>query len=261
MVLDGKTVLISGVGPGLGRSCAAAALRDGANVIATARNLERLQTVMAELDPSGDRTLACGADIMDLDAVTAAVGAGVTKFGSLDGVTNVAAYDAVMGTLLETDAETFRAVFDVNVFGTTNLVRGCVPALRANGGGSIVLIGSQSAHKPNPVAQGPYGPSKAALIAVARDLANDLGSDRIRVNTVVPTWMWGPNVELYCQWQAGERGVDPADIKAEIESGMALREMPTDADVAEAVVFFLSDRSRMVTGQRIIVNAGEYFDT
>jgi NAD(P)-dependent dehydrogenase (short-subunit alcohol dehydrogenase family) len=261
MVLDGKTILISGVGPGLGGSCAAAALRDGANVIATARNLERLEAAMAELDPSGGRTLAIGADIMDCGAVTAAVDAGVAKFGALDGVVNVAAYDAIIGTLLDTDDETFRSVLEVNVFGTTNLVRACVPALRVNGGGSIVIIGSQSAHKPNPVPQGPYGPSKAALIAVARDLANDLGPDGIRVNTVVPTWMWGPNVELYCKWQASERGVEPADIKAEIESGMALREMPTDADVAESVIFFLSDRSRMVTGQRIIVNAGEYFDT
>ena len=247
MVLDGKTVLISGVGPGLGTACVAAALRDGANVVATARNVERLEAAMAALDPSGERTLAAGADIVDLNG--------------LDGVANVAAYDAIMGTLLDTDPETFRNVLEVNVFGTTNLVRGCVPALRANGGGSVVLIGSQSAHKPNPVPQGPYGPSKAALIAVARDLANDLGPDKIRVNTVVPTWMWGPNVEFYCQWQAGERGVEPADIKAEIESGMALREMPTDDDVAESVIFFLSERSRMVTGQRIIVNAGEYFDT
>lgn len=261
MVLDGKTVLISGVGPGLGGACAAAALRDGANVIATARNVERLDAAVAELDPSGERALAVGADIMDIDAVTAAVDAGVAKFGSLDGAVNVAAYDAVMGTLLDTDPDTFRQVLDVNVFGTTNLVRGVVPALRTNGGGSVVLIGSQSALKSNPVPQGPYGPSKAALLAVARDLANDLGPDKIRVNTVVPTWMWGPNVEFYCQWQAGERGIEPGDVKAEIEAGMALREMPTDADVAESVIFFLSDRSRMITGQRILVNAGEYFDT
>jgi len=261
MVLDGKTVLISGVGPGLGRACAAAALRDGANVIATARDLERLQAAVAELDPSGERTLALAADIMDADALAAAVAGGVSRFGAIDGVVNVAAYDAVLGTLLDIDPETFRQVLDVNVFGTTNLVRAVVPALRGNGGGSIVLIGSQSAIASNPVPQGPYGPSKAALLAVARDLATDLGPDKIRVNTVVPTWMWGPNVELYCQWQAGERGVTAAEIKAEIESGMALREMPTDGDVAESVVFFLSDRSRLVTGQRILVNAGEHFDT
>ena len=69
--------------------------------------------------------------------------------------------------------------------------------------------------------QGVYGPSKAALLAVARDLANDLGPDGIRVNTVVPSWMWGPNVQMYCQWQASERGVEPEDIKNELASANA----------------------------------------
>ena len=76
----------------------AAALRDGANVIATARNLDRLQGAVGELDPGGERTLAMTADIMDSDRAVAAVSAGVERFGGLDGVVNVAAYDAVMGT-------------------------------------------------------------------------------------------------------------------------------------------------------------------
>jgi len=261
MVLHSKTVLVSGVGPGLGGACVAAALRDGANVVATARDLARLEGTIAELDPSGTRTLALAADITDPEALAVAVDAGVERFGSLDGAVNVAAYDAVMGTLLDSDRDTIRQVFDVNIVGTVNLVGAVVPTMRGAGGGSIVVIGSQSALKPNPVPQGPYGPSKAALLAVVRDLADDLGPHGIRVNTVVPTWMWGPNVELYCRWQAGERGVTPEAVKAEIEAGMALREMPTDADVAESVLFFLSDRSRMVTGQRLLVNAGEYFDT
>ncbi len=260
-ILHGKTVLISGVGPGLGGACAAAALRDGANVIATARNLDRLQAAVAELDPSGDRTVAMAADIMDTDAVTAAIDAGVARFGQLDGLVNVAAYDAVMGTLLDMDADTFRQVLDVNIYGSTNLVRAAVPSLRANGGGSVVLIGSQSALKSNPVPQGAYGPSKAALLAVARDLAVDLGPDGIRVNTVVPSWMWGPNVQMYCQWQASERGVEPDDIKNEIASANALQAMAADTDVAESAIFFLSDRASMITGQRLLVNAGEYFDT
>ncbi|MEM9464759.1 MAG: SDR family oxidoreductase [Actinomycetota bacterium] len=260
-ILHGKTVLISGVGPGLGGACAAAALRDGANVIATARNLDRLQAAVAELDPSGERSLAMAADIMDTGAITAAIDAGVERFGRLDGLVNVAAYDAVMGTLLDMDADTFRQVLEVNVYGSTNLVRAAVPALRKAGGGSVVLIGSQSAMKPNPVPQGVYGPSKAALLAVARDLAGDLGPDGIRVNTVVPSWMWGPNVQLYCQWQASERGVEPDEIKDEIASANALRAMAADTDVAESVVFFLSDRASMITGQRLLVNAGEYFDT
>ena len=104
-------------------------------MIATARNLDRLQGAVAELDPGGERTLAMAADIMDSDALAAAVSAGVERFGGLDGVVNVAAYDAVMGTLLDMDADTFRQVLEVNVYGSTNLVRAAVPALKTNGGG------------------------------------------------------------------------------------------------------------------------------
>jgi len=261
MMLSGKTVLVSGVGPGLGSACAQVALREGANVIATARNMERLQAAVAALDPSGDRTLAVAADITDGDAVRAAVDAGVTRFGQLDGVVNVAAFDAVMGTLLDIDRDTFRQVLEVNILGTVTMVGACVDALRANGGGSVVLIGSQSSLKPNPIPQGPYGASKAAMLGLARDLAVDLGADRIRVNTVVPSWMWGPNVEMYCQWQAAERGTTPEAIRDEIAAGSALQEMAADDDVAEAVAFFLSDGARLVTGQRLLVNGGEYFDT
>jgi len=239
----------------------AAALRDGASVVAVARNEQRLSAQVDELDPGGQRSLAVTADITDAETIDTAVAAAVQRFGGIDGVVSVAAYDAIMGKLLDTDFDTALNVLAVNVLGPTQLVRAAAPALKARGGGSVVLIGSQSSLKPNPIPQGPYGPSKAALLGVARDLAIDLGPDKIRVNTVVPTWMWGPNVEMYCQWQAGERKITVEAVRDEIAAGMALGEMPHDDDVAEAVMFFLSDRARMVTGQRLLVNAGEYFDT
>ena len=111
---------------------------------------------------------------MDSGALAAAVSAGVERFGGLDGVVNVAAYDAVMGTLLDMDADTFRQVLEVNVYGSTNLVRAAVPALKTSGGGAVVLIGSQSAMKSNPVHRGCTG-HRRLRCCVARDLANDLG--------------------------------------------------------------------------------------
>jgi NAD(P)-dependent dehydrogenase (short-subunit alcohol dehydrogenase family) len=92
-----------------------------------------------------------------------------------------------------------------------------------------------------------------------RNLTVELGPRGIRVNTVVPTWMWGPPVEGYVQWQAQERGVSPDDVIAEIAANMPLGEIPRDEDVAEAVEFLLSRRARMISGQKIFVNAGEYF--
>ena len=263
MILENSTVMVVGVGPGLGRSCAAAALRDGANVVAVARNLERLTAAAAELDPSGERILVAGADMMDRASLEAAVGAGVERFGGLDAVINVAAMDATVGSFADLDDDELRKVLEINALGAVNVVRSVVPTFAANErGGSVVLIGSQASLKPvAAIPQFAYSAAKSALLAMARNMAAELGPQGIRVNTVLPTWMWGPNVKMFCEWQAAERGITAEEVRDEIAQGMSLREMPTDADVAEAAVFFASDRARMVTGQRLLVNAGEFYDT
>ena len=255
-LLADKTMLITGAGPGLGNECAVRALRDGASVVLVARNQERLDEMAAELDGP---VLAVAADVGDQAAVEAAVAAGKERFGRIDAVAHVAAVSP-LGSFDETDDDAWRQAFEVNVLGTVHVVRAVAPVMADQGSGSIVLIGSQASLRPVASApQGAYGSSKMALLSAARDMAEDLGPRGIRVNTVVPTWMWGPMVEIYCKWQAGERGMTPEEIKTEIEGTMALREMPTDGDVAEAVMFFASDRARMITGQRLLVNAGEFY--
>jgi NAD(P)-dependent dehydrogenase (short-subunit alcohol dehydrogenase family) len=103
-----------------------------------------------------------------------------------------------------------------------------------------------------------YGASKGAGVSMMYGLAPELGAHKIRVNTVVPSWMWGPNVGLYVQWQAGVQGRSEDEIRTDLNAKFALGEMATDTDVAEAVAFFLSDRARSITGQSLLVNAGEF---
>ena len=95
------------------------------------------------------------------------------------------------------------------------------------------------------------------LLSANIQMAHELGAKKIRVNTVIPTWMWGPPVEGYVKWQARERGIPEAEVKAEIEAKFPLGEIPADDDVAEVVVLFCSDRMRMVTGQFLRVDGGE----
>ena len=102
-----------------------------------------------------------------------------------------------------------------------------------------------------------YASSKGALMSAMYHMANELGPSKIRVNTVVPTWMWGPPVEMYVDWQARERDVSRDVVIGEITKNMPLGEIPADEDVAEAIVFFCSDRARMITGQSLRVDAGE----
>ena len=257
MVLEGKTVLVSGVGPGLGSEIATRVLRDGANLVIGARNREKLEGIAKELDPSGERVLAHSFDITDEEACLGLVAATEERFGGLDAMVQVAALDAVFGSLETTSADDWRSVMEVNVIGSIQLSRACVPAMERRGGGSIVLIGSQSYAQPPDTAQLAYASSKGALLSANMQMAHELGPKKIRVNTVIPTWMWGPAVEGYLSWQAGERGISEAEVKAEIERKFPIGEIPADDDVAEVVVLFCSDRMRMVTGQYLRVDGGE----
>ena len=257
MLLEDKTVVVSGVGPGLGREIADAALRDGANVVIGARSEGRLKEIAAELDATGTRVAACPADITDPARCDALMQTAADRFGGLDAVVQVAALDTLFGTLQSTEADDWRRSMEVNVLGTMQVARAAVPHLKSRGGGSIVLVGSQSMWLPPKMPQIAYASAKGALVSAMVHMATELGPDRIRVNMVVPTWMWGPMVEIYVKWQAGERKLSEAEIVAEITANMPLGEIPADEDVADAVTFFCSDRSRMITGETLMVNAGE----
>jgi NAD(P)-dependent dehydrogenase (short-subunit alcohol dehydrogenase family) len=257
VILKDKVVVVIGVGPGLGREVARIALRDGARVMIAARSEEKLQKAAAELDPSGERVACCTADVADPARCEALFDAAAKRFGGVDALVQVAALDTVMGSLQTTTPDDWRRALDVNVVGTVNAVRAAIPHFEARGGGSIVLIGSQSMWLPAVLPQIAYAAAKGALVSALIHMAKELGPRRIRANMVVPTWMWGPPVEGYVRWQSQSRKIAPEAVIGEITAGMPLGEIPADEDVAEAVAFFCSDRSRMITGETLMVNAGE----
>ncbi len=257
MILEGRTVVVCGVGPGLGREVAELAVRDGANVVIAARNEERLQRQAAAIDAGGKRVLAVAADITDAAHCDSLFAAGREHFGRIDAVVQVAALDTLFGNLETTPAEDFGKAVAVNVTGTLQVARAALPHMRDAGGGSIVLIGSQSMWYPPAHPQLAYASSKGGLLSAMYHLVHELGPAKIRVNMVIPTWMWGPPVEGFIEYEAKRRGISEDEVLGEIVANMPLGEMPKDEDVAEAVIFFCSDRARMITGETLLVNAGE----
>lgn len=256
MLLDDKVMVVSGVGPGLGREIAAAAVREGASVMMGARREENLKAAADEIDPTGERVAWQRTDITDPDQCRGLVDAAAERFGRLDSVVNCAALDTTFGGLLDADFDVWRQTFETNVFGSLGVCRAAVPHLEKRGG-SIVFIGSQGMFWPQ-VMQMAYQASKGALNAAMYYLAKELGPLKIRVNTVVPSWMWGPPVEGYVEMMSSGEGVSREDVIGGITQNMPLGEIPTDGDVAEVAIFFASDRARMVTMQSILVNAGEF---
>ena len=256
MLLEGKTVIVTGVGGGLGRECVASALRDGANVVMAARTQETLDALAAELDPDGTRVAAIATDITDPDACAALVEAATERFGGLDALIQVAAFEYVFGGLHETNLDDWRKAFETNVLGALTLLRPVATAMKSRGGGSVVLIGSQSMFKVS-MPQAGYAASKGALLSAMYYLADELGADNIRCNMVVPSWMWGPPVQMYVEGTAKQKGISVDDALDEIVGKFPLRRMTEDGEVADVAMFFASDHAKAVTGQHLMVNGGE----
>jgi len=256
MLLQNATVLITGVGTGLGRECALAARREGARVVIAARSADTLAEITTEVDPTGETVLSHPVDLTDADGCEALVAAASERFGGIDALVQVAAYDNAWGGVFDMKDEQWRRAFDTNVLGSLNIVRAVAPVMREAGSGSIVLIGSQSMFLPQ-LPQAGYAASKAALLTATYHLADELGPDGIRVNMVVPSWMMGPPVQMLIDYRASSEDKTPEQVVDDIAGGFPLGRMTGDDEVADVVIFFCSPLAKAVTGQHLLVNAGE----
>ncbi len=255
-MLQDKVLVVTGVGTGLGGEIVKRAYRDGASVVLAARNQQQIETIAAEISANGDRVLTVPTDITNLEQCQNLVDRTLEKFGHIDAFAQVAALDTVFTGIADVSDEQWRTIYEINVIGTSRLVAMIAPHMKANGGGSIILIGSQSSFMPL-IPQIAYASSKGALMSAMYQMAKELGPDQIRVNTVVPTYMMGPPLQGYAEQQAKDLGVSVEDVLGEISSTMPLGKIPTDGDVAESVIFFASDRSSTITGQSLLVNSGQ----
>ena len=257
-MLEGKTVLIAGVGKGLGHEIAEAAFREGARLVLGARTTSVLDDEANILDPSGERVLACRLDVTDRESCTDFAAAAAQRFGGVDVLVNLAALDNVFGGVQNANWDDWHKMFEVNVFGSLYMIEASLPHFPA-GGGAIVFVGSQTMYDPPArMPQAGYAASKAAMIGAMRHLTIELGRKHIRLNNVAPGWMWGPPVEEYVKYRANKKGITEEEVLADLTKDMPLGEMATDGDVAEAVIFLASDRAHGITGQSLLVNAGEH---
>lgn len=258
MLLEGKTVIVSGAGPGLGREIALAVAREGGNVVLGARTRSRLDEIVSAVEAVGGKAVAVPTDVTDAAEARGLVAACVDAFGRVDVLVSNVFVPDVFEPFESVDIEAWRRIMDVNCFGSLRVAQAVVPHMRAVGGGAIVFVGSMIVRKPLP-RQGGYAVSKAALMTATHVLAKELGPYNIRVNAVVPGWMWGPSVEGYFKAVEARTGRSVKEQYDEVVASMPLGFMPTDEDCANAVVFLASDLAAAVTGQSLDVNAGEVF--
>ena len=258
MLLKDRVAIVSGIGPGMGRDISLAFARQGANVVLAARGADKLEAVAAEVRACGRRALCVATDIAKVDDCRTLADAAQREFGRIDILVNNAFRGGLEPLMADADTSEWRKIFDVNVFGSLQLTQAVIPHMRRGGGGSIVFINSMSMRVIE-AKFGGYAASKGALMIAAQTLAKELGKDGIRVNSVVPGYIWGQALQGYFKMLAQQQGTTPDAVYAEIASRTALNHIPTSEEIADAVVFFASDLSRVVTGQALDVNGGHFF--
>jgi NAD(P)-dependent dehydrogenase (short-subunit alcohol dehydrogenase family) len=255
-LLAGTVVVVSGVGPGLGRSIALQSARAGADVVLAARTASRLDEVAKEVTSLGRRAVAIPADITDDESAARLADAALAAFGRVDTLVNNAFAMPPMTSLADADLGALQAAFDTNVIATLRLTRLFTAALAANRGSVVMINSAVLRHSRLPF--GGYKMAKSALLAVAQSLATELGPRGIRVNSVAPGYIWAGSLKWYFGYLAEQRGVDRQQIYDETAATTDLRALPEPDEVADAVVFLASSMARAITGQCLDVNSGEY---
>ncbi len=240
--LAGRVVLITGASRGIGRAVAAAVLDAGGRVVLTARHPEGLAETAAILgDATGVRTVAGASE--DPAHRAAAVACALEAFGRCDGLVHGAAVSPLYGPLIEADLGEVGRTLEVNVTAGLGWVQLVWRAWMADHGGAIVTLASVGGLRAAP-AIGAYNVSKAALIHLTRQLAQEL-SPGVRVNAVAPAVVRTRFARALYEGH-----------EAEVAARYPLGRLGEPADVAHAVVFLLGDAASWITGTVLSVDGG-----
>jgi NAD(P)-dependent dehydrogenase (short-subunit alcohol dehydrogenase family) len=255
-MLENKVVVISGVGPALGTTLARRFAEAGADLVLAARTAERLTEVADQVKALGRRALAVSTDITDDEQVANLVTRSLEEYGKVDVLINNAFRVPSMKPLADTTFQHIRDAIELTVLGALRISQGFTPAL-AESKGSVVNVNSMVIRHSQPK-YGAYKMAKAALLAMSHSLSTELGAQGIRVNTVAPGYIWGGTLQSYFTHQAGKFGTTVEEIYNAAAAGSDLKRLPTEDEVASAILFLASDLASGITGATLDVNCGEY---
>lgn len=227
--MSGRVVLVTGAAGHLGRAVAAAFAADGERLVVAGRSLQELGKAFR----SGPDCRLVAVDLLDAEAVRAALDAAAEAFGRLDAVCNLAGGFAMGPAVHETDDNAWRRMHDLNVRTARNVLRAAVPHLLRAGRGQVVNVGAFSALK-GAAGMGAYVASKAEVIRMTETMALELRDRGVNVNCVLPTIL------------------DTADNRAAMPDADPSKWVPLPA-LAEVVKFLCSDAARAIHGAAIPV--------
>jgi len=250
MDLEGKVIVITGAGRGIGAAAAELCARHGAQVVVSDIRADWGNNVAKTIRDQGFESSFFEADVADEEAVAALVQFAAATYGRLDGIVNNAA-TIVVKKVADLTAEEWDRVMRVNL---TGVFYGCKHAIRQfqtqGSGGAIVNTGSISALVGLPE-QTVYCTSKGGVFQLTRQVAIDYAKENIRCNSIGPGSVAGEFLQIYLDSQS-----DPESAEQRIVSAHPIARMASPFEIAETIVFLLSDRSSFVTGANLQVDGG-----
>jgi NAD(P)-dependent dehydrogenase (short-subunit alcohol dehydrogenase family) len=240
----GRAAIVTGATRGIGFGIASELVARGASVCITARKPDELERAIAELDPDGNgRAIAARGSADDAEHQQAAVAATMAAFGRLDFVVNNAAVNPHFGLLVDADLSAVRKIFEVNVIAALAWTQLAWREWQRDNGGAILNVASVGGFVPGPFI-GAYNASKAALVHMTRQLAQELGP-KVRVNGIAPAVVKTDFAKaLYENDEAG------------VASRYPLKRLGVPNDTSKLAAFLLGDDASWITGQTVVIDGG-----
>ncbi|RJL26514.1 SDR family oxidoreductase [Bailinhaonella thermotolerans] len=242
--LDGKVAVVTGASAGLGVAFARGLAEAGADVAIGARRKDRLDETRRLVEETGRRCVAVATDVADPESCRGLVDAAMSELGAVDVLVNNAGVGTAVPALKETP-EQFRQVIDVNLNGAYWMAQACARVMRP--GSSIINIGSVLGETTAGLPQAAYSASKAGLVGLTRDLAQQwTGRRGIRVNCLEPGFF---ESEMTGQYAEGY-------LERQLATRVLMKRAGDPAELVAAAVFLASDASAYVTGVTLPVDGG-----
>ena len=251
---EGKTVVVTGAGSGIGQAMALSFAEDGANVAALDISREGLDKLEAALRQKNESAIVCVTDVTDRDSVFASAQKAVEAFGRIDAWLNCARYSRIV-PLLDSTEEIWDRTMNINLKGCYFCCQAAVTQMLKQGGGSIINISSESG-KRGGAQYAAYCASKFGIIGLTQSIAQEFAKKGIRANSVCPgvvqTPMWDKQRADY----ARKRNIKPEEVMDYFRNKIPMGRLCSFEDLAGIIKFLASDDSAYMTGQALNATGG-----